>query len=121
MHLHEHPNMLESPQARQPITRYSVTGENHVEKGYPRYTVPQGDQPGRVYINGSKYFEGVLEDVWEFMVGGYQVLDKWLKDCRCRQLSYDDISHYQQVVVALQRTIEIMEAINKAIPEWPIT
>jgi predicted helicase len=113
-------HLLESPQVRQPITRYPVTGENRVEKGYPRYTAPQDDQPGRVYINGSQYVEGVPEDVWEFMVGGYQVLDKWLKDRRGRQLNYDDLAHYQQVVVALQRTIEIMDAIDEAIPDWPI-
>ncbi|MDX9865948.1 MAG: type ISP restriction/modification enzyme, partial [Anaerolineaceae bacterium] len=113
-------HLLEAPQVRQPITRYPIPGENRVEKGYPRYTAPQGDQPGRVYINGSQYIEGVPEDVWDFMVGGYQVLDKWLKDRRGRQLSYDDLAHYQQVVVALQRTIEIMDDIDEAIPDWPI-
>ena len=120
MHLHGLAHLVDSPQVRQPITRYPVTGENRVEKGYPHYTVPQGGQPRRVYINGSQYFEGVPEDVWEFMVGGYQVLDKWLKDRRGWQLSYDDLSHYQQVVVALQRTIHIMDAIEEVIPDWPI-
>ena len=55
-----------------------------------------------------------------FHVGGYQVLDKWLKDRRGRQLSYDDLTHYQRVVVALQRTMEVMNEVDAAIPEWPI-
>ena len=71
-------------------------------------------------INKTQYFEGVPSEVWEFYIGGYQVLDKWLKDRRGRQLSYDDLTHYQQVVVALQKTIDLMTAIDAAIPEWPI-
>ena len=61
--------------------------------------------PGRININKTQYFEGVPPEVWEFYIGGYQVLQKWLKDRRERQISYDDLTHYQQVVVALQKTI----------------
>jgi hypothetical protein len=70
--------------------------------------------------NVGQFFEGIAPEVWEFYIGGYQVLDKWLKDRQGRQLSYDDLTHYQQVVVALQKTIELMEKIDSAIPEWPI-
>jgi len=62
----------------------------------------------------------VPPEVWEFYVGGYQVLDKWLKDRRGRQLSYADLTHYQQVIVALQKTIQLMAEIDAAIPEWPV-
>lgn len=58
--------------------------------------------------------------MWEFHVGGYQVLDKWLKDRRGRQLSYADLSHYQKIVAALQKTIELMAEIDNTIPDWPI-
>jgi len=34
---------------------------------------------------------------------------KWLKDRRGRELSYDDIRHYQKVIVALSETIRLME------------
>ena len=61
-----------------------------------------------------------MPDVWEFLIGGYQVLDKWLKDRQGRQLSHDDLTNYQQVVVALQKTIEWMEKIDNAIPKWPV-
>jgi len=62
----------------------------------------------------------VPRQVWEFHVGGYQVCEKWLKDRRGRNLSYDDLQHYQKVVVALSETIRIMTEIDKAIPSWPI-
>lgn len=113
-------HLLESPQVAQFITRYPIAGDNKVARGYPKYTPPTAGQPGRVHINKSQYFEGVPPEVWEFYIGGYQVCHKWLKDRRGRQLSYDDLTHYQQIVVALQQTIELMEAIDHAIPDWPI-
>ncbi|MEI6314566.1 MAG: type ISP restriction/modification enzyme, partial [Syntrophus sp. (in: bacteria)] len=113
-------HLLESPQAGQFSTRYPIAGDNLVDKGYPKYVPPQNDHPGRININKSQYFEGISPEVWEFYIGGYQVLGKWLKDRQGRQLSYDDLTHYQQVVVALQKTIELMEKIDNVIPEWPI-
>jgi len=110
-------HLLESAAVTQFITRYPVPGEDRVEKGYPKYA--ENDQ--RVYINKAQYFQGVPPEVWEFRVGGYQVCDKWLKDRRGRQLTYEELTHYQKIVVALHETIRLMEAIDEAIPEWPVT
>ncbi len=107
----------------EPITRYPVVGSHIVERGHPRYTEPSGDTPGRVYINREQYFEGVPPEVWAFHVGGYQVCEKWLKDRRGRQLSYDDIDHYQRVVAALAETMRLMDEIDGVIADhggWPI-
>ena len=82
---------------------------------------PSGDKSaGRVYINDEQYFEGVKPEWFEFHIGGYQVLQKWLKDRKGRKLSNDDITHYQRVVVAIQETIRLMSEIDKAIPKWPV-
>ena len=113
-------HLLESPQVTQLITRYPVAGDNFVEKGFPKFAVYDEGKPGYVYINKTQYFEGVPAEVWGFHVGGYQVCEKWLKDRRGRQLSFDDLMHYQKVVVALKETIRLMEEIDKAIPGWPI-
>lgn len=59
--------------------------------------------------------------VWEFHVGGYQVCEKWLKYRKGRPLSYDDIQHYQKIVVALNETTHLMAKIDALIPSWPIT
>ncbi|MBN2594160.1 MAG: N-6 DNA methylase [Sedimentisphaerales bacterium] len=90
--------------------RFPVKGDSIVEKGYPTY-VARADEPqkGKVYINKDQFFEGVTPDVWEFHIGGYQVCEKWLKDRRERELSYDDINHYQKIVVALGETIRLMK------------
>ena len=113
-------HLLEAPQATQLLTRYPVAGDNIVEKGFPKFVVYEEGQPGYVYINKTQYFEGVPKEVWEFHVGGYRVCEKWLKDRKGRQLSFDDLMHYQKVVVALAETGRLMEEIDKAIPGWPI-
>jgi hypothetical protein len=53
-------------------------------------------------------------------VGEYQVCQKWLKDRKGRQLSNEDIQHYQRIVVALQETIRLMNKIDQTIPGFPI-
>jgi predicted helicase len=93
-----------------------VAGGNQIEPQQPRYD----DEHQRVYINSAQYFEGVPADVWAFHIGGYQVCEKWLKDRRGRTLSYDDLTHYQKVVVALAETLRLMAEIDRAIPSWPI-
>jgi hypothetical protein len=113
-------HLLESPQLTQLLTRYPVAGDNIVQKGFPKFVVYEEGQPGYVYINRTQYFEGVPKEVWVFHVGGYQVCEKWLKDRRGRQLSFDDLMHYQKVIVALAETRRMMAEIDKAIPGWPI-
>jgi len=74
----------------------------------------------RVYINKTQYFEGAPPEVWRFHIGGYQVAQKWLKDRKGRTLTYDELTHYQKVIVALKETIRLMAEIDKLIPVWPL-
>lgn len=76
----------------------------------------------RVYVNAGQYFEGVEKEVWEFMIGGYQVCEKWLKDRKKagRVLSTDDLKHYMKIVVALRETMRLMRDIDNMISIWPI-
>ncbi|HSH81922.1 MAG TPA: hypothetical protein VLA19_25635 [Herpetosiphonaceae bacterium] len=53
-------------------------------------------------------------------IGGYQPLEKWLKDRRGRKLAFDDIQHYLRMVIALRETRRITEAIDALIPGWPL-
>ena len=56
-------------------------------------------------------------------IGGYRVAEKWLKDRRGRLLTYDDITHYQNVVAALARTLAIQTELDDAVDAaggWPL-
>jgi predicted helicase len=114
-------HLLESPGVSRFITRYEQPGDHLVEKvRYVEANPKAGIKSGRVYISAKQFFEGVPKEVWEFHVGGYQVSEKWLKDRKGRQLSSDDIDHYQKIVVALSETIRIMKEIDEIIPGWPL-
>jgi hypothetical protein len=80
-------------------------------------------EDGKLKINKTQYLEGIPEEVYNFHIGGYQVCQKWLKDCKGRQLSEEEIVHYQRIVVALNETIKIMGEIDEVIEEhggWPV-
>jgi predicted helicase len=110
-------HLMESPRLENFITRFPVTGPQVVEG------VRYEDSARRVYINSEQYFEGIPPDVWAFTIGGYQVCHKWLKDRKGRTLSFEDLHHYQRIVVALAETIRLMGEIDAAIDAhggWPI-
>jgi predicted helicase len=107
-------HLMDSPMLNNLITRYPVAGSNTVEK------VSYDDNNRRVYINKAQYFEGVPPEVWDFHIGGYQVAQKWLKDRKGRTLTYDELTHYQKIVVALKETIRLMAQIDALIPMWPV-
>lgn len=97
-------HLLESPIVEKYITGYPEDGGNLVNK--PTY------KNGNVYINDTQYFSNVPEVAWNFYIGGYQPAQKWLKDRKDRELSYEDILHYQKIIVALTETDRIMKEID---------
>ena len=107
-------HLMELPILNNLITRYPVSGSNTVDK------VSYDENTQRVYVNKTQYFEGVPPEVWDFHIGGYQVCQKWLKDRKGRTLTYDDLTHYQKVIVALKETIRLMAEIDELIPGWPM-
>ena len=98
-------HLLESPTVEKYITQYPEDGDNIVTK--PKY------QDEKVYINDTQYFDNVPEIAWNFYIGGYQPAQKWLKDRKTRKLEFDDILHYQKIIVALSETDRLMKEIDK--------
>jgi len=110
-------HLMESPALDKLITRFPVAGSQKMEG------VRYQDSARRVYINSEQYFEGVPPEVWAFTIGGYQVCHKWLKDRKGRTLTFEDLQHYQKIIVALAETIRLMGEIDAAIEAhggWPI-
>ena len=98
-------HLLKSPTVEKYITQYPEDGTNMVTK--PNYV------NGKVYINDTQYFNNVPETTWNFYIGGYQPAQKWLKDRKERKLEFDDILHYQKIIVALSETDRLMKEIDK--------
>jgi len=97
-------HLLESSKVENYITEYPIDGDNIVVK--PEY------KNGNVYINQTQYFANVPIVAWNFYIGGYQPAQKWLKDRKDRKLEFDDILHYQKIIVALSETSRIMKKID---------
>lgn len=104
-------HLLESPMVEKYITQYPIDGDNVVSK--PIF------KNGKVYINDTQYFDNVPEIAWDFYIGGYQPAQKWLKDRKDHKLEFDDILHYQKIVVALNETDRLMKEIDNLNIEYP--
>ncbi len=115
------------------ICRFEGTGENFkVEKvEYEELDMNEsreanflykatGVKSGRVWINKQRCFEPIPEPIWSFYIGGYQVLEKWLKERKKHEitLSAEDIQHFIKVVNVLDATIRIMKQIDDKTKEW---
>ncbi|WP_392471599.1 type ISP restriction/modification enzyme [Sphingobacterium cellulitidis] len=61
---------------------------------------------GKVYINELQYFDHVPELAWNFYIGGYQPAQKWQIDCKDLELDFDDVLHYQKMIVVLTEQID---------------
>jgi len=115
-------HLLESPIVEKRITQYPISGDNIVIKPRFSYSPPSYPPPleglgevkevGKVYINETQYFDNVPEVAWNFYIGGYQPAQKWLKDRKDRILEYEDLNHYQKIIVALTETDRLMKAID---------
>lgn len=88
---------------------YSFIGDGTNEVVKPEY------KNGRVYINKTQYFDNVPQAQWEQYIGGYQPLQKWLKDRKKTMLSTEDIEHYKKIIAALRLTEVLMAEINQVV------
>ncbi|MBK6408809.1 MAG: hypothetical protein IPF78_03755 [Flavobacteriales bacterium] len=80
----------------------------------PGMTARSDASVGRVWINDEKHFDGVPEAARNFYIGGYQPAQKWLKDRHGRTLTFDDLRHYQRIIVALTEMGKVMEEVDSA-------
>lgn len=97
-------HLLESDKLNTLTIGYPVSGDNIVTK--LSYT------DDKVFINDTQYFDKVPEVAWNFYIGGYQPAQKWLKDRKGKELTFDDICHYQKIINALYLTDNLMQEID---------
>ena len=62
---------------------------------------------------GKGGFTNISKELWNYYVGGYQPLQKWLKDRKGMLLDENGIEHYKRMVYALKKTEKIIGEMDK--------
>lgn len=87
--------------------KFDIPGSGIVEK--VKY------ENGKIWVNDVQYFDGIPENIWNFYIGGYQVLDKWLKSRAKLKLDSESIMQFLQIIEVIRETIRLMDDVDKIV------
>lgn len=102
-------HLLKSKVLEKPVAKFLVTGDSGIKK--------REYKNNKIHINDKQYFDGIKPEVWNYYIGGYQVLDKWLKDRIGKILSSEEVNHFLKIISALEYTIKLQKEVDKIYPE----
>jgi predicted helicase len=110
-------HLLKHKALNKPVAKYKGKGDDRIGK------LKYDEDRQSVFINTSpspvergkggevNYFEGISPEVWNYHIGGYQVMEKYLKDRKGRLM--DDPGHYCKMATALSETISLQSEADK--------
>ncbi|WP_181371828.1 type ISP restriction/modification enzyme, partial [Helicobacter pylori] len=95
-------------------------GESYYKEEHDRNPIikkPSHNEPEqRLYINHSAYFRGVSQEIYDYRIGGYGVLDKYLKSHKNEPCDFD---HVTNIIKVIARTIEIQKTLGFLTSDLP--
>ncbi|MGL2410688.1 type ISP restriction/modification enzyme [Helicobacter pylori] len=98
----------------------ATIGESYYKEAHDRNPIikkPSYNEPEqRLYINHSAYFSGVSQEIYHYMIGGYCVLDKYLKSHKNEPCDFDHVSN---IIKVIARTIEIQKTLGFLTSDLP--
>nr|CDK13004.1 Type IIG R-M system [Helicobacter pylori 26695] len=96
----------------------ATIGEScYKEEHNPIIKKPSHNEPDqRLYINHSAYFRGVSQEIYDYRIGGYGVLDKYLKSHKNEPCDFD---HVTNIIKVIARTIEIQKTLGFLTSDLP--
>jgi hypothetical protein len=62
---------------------------------------------GKVIINNDTSIIGICEEGWNFCIGSYQIIDKWLKNRKDESLSFENFELLKRIVGIIEETIKL--------------
>ncbi len=107
-------HLLKEPEIDDSFGEFIGKGDSVVEK--PTYVMEK--KIGKLYINKTQYFNNVPQHIYDFHIGGYQVLDKYLKDRKGREIKINDLNRVAEICNAITITINQMKKIDKLTQSW---
>ncbi|GAA7059029.1 DNA methyltransferase [Helicobacter pylori] len=99
----------------------ATIGESYYIEAHERNPIisqkPSHNEPEqRLYINHSAYFSGVSQEIYDYRIGGYCVLDKYLKSHKNESCDFD---HVTRIIKVIARTIEIQKTLGFLTSDLP--
>ena len=73
---------------------------------------------GKIYINKTQYFNNVPSNIWEFQIGGFAPIKKFLQERKNRELNIDDVDKITMIINVIEYTIEQVKKIEKLTKNW---
>ncbi|GHS46529.1 DNA methyltransferase [Helicobacter pylori] len=96
----------------------ATIGESGYIKAHERNSIIKklSHNEQRLYINHSAYFRGVSQEIYDYRIGGYCVLDKYLKSHKNEPCDFD---HVTRIIKVIARTIEIQKTLGSLTSDLP--
>jgi len=66
-----------------------------------------------IYLNEDLCIKNITEDVWNYSIGGYQVIDKWLKYRVDYECSRGELEHLVNVCKIIRETIKLQNVLEE--------
>ena len=89
-----------------PLLDESSTGQPRSNK-YPKW------EAGRVVINDQQCLSNVSSDVWQLTIGGYRVLQRWLKQRSDHLLSESELAYARDLASLLEQVISVTRSVSE--------
>ncbi len=97
-------HLLKEKVLSNPIAKYEGIGTNIIEKAVYK------EESQRVHINSTNYFEPVTREVWNYQIGGYQVIKKYFDYRTGKEIN--DIQTVSKIISSIYKTIDTQEEID---------
>jgi len=65
-----------------------------------------------IYLNEDLCIKNIDESIWSYTIGGYQIIDKWLKYRVNHRCSHDDLEHLVNICKIIEKTITIQQELD---------
>ncbi|MEI0510652.1 type ISP restriction/modification enzyme [Brachyspira intermedia] len=86
-----------------PSSSYPISGDDNID--FCKF------EDSKIKINASQYFDDVSEEVYNYSIGGYKPIEKYIK--ARETLTLNDIMHIQKVISVIDKTIELQKSIDE--------
>ena len=86
-----------------PSSSYPISGDDNID--FCKF------EDNKIKINSSQYFDNISEEVYNYSIGGYKPIEKYIK--ARETLTLNDIMHIQKVISVIEKTIEIQSSIDE--------